>query len=380
MISLYSMIMSIAFFSITLFVTGFLISHVKRVRWGLILFIFLLGLVRLLLPMEFEYAIVIRSWYVYPGLIRLLQWKIVANLTVASLLIFIYLAGVAISLARHMLRYRAIKEIVDRAPLVTERDDLYAIVKQACAALGYHGKIRVHVTKEISTAASIGFLSPVILMTEESLHYSEAENLGIIKHELTHYLRRDPGKRWAMSVAQSLLWWNPAIYYLNGNVIDMLELECDERACLGMSEEERLAYLEAIKHVLDSGKGKDLGVGMGYGQSESSGILVRRFHEVLKPCKRFSLGTTGVSAIFCILLFLASYGIIFQSAGMPQDAECVDESLLTAPAGEEEFLLLMPDGTYLYVDNMLGITYLSEKEVSKPPYNGLPVYDYVKGE
>lgn len=379
-VSIFSVIMSIVCSSVILVAAGFLVSHAKRVRWRLVLLVFLLGFLRLALPIDIINAKVIRSWYLYPFLRRLVNKKVLWQLSLAKLLGILWVVGSVIMFVKFFRRLRDLKDVENRAVPVIPGDYLYDIFLKAADDLNYKKGIWIAVTKEFSTAVSIGIFSPKVLIPKEMLSYPSDELEGVIKHELTHYLRRDVGKQWAFYVLQCVFWWNPAVHYLKRCVVQMLELECDEHACHGMSEEERLAYLEAMKKTLQYGCKRDLELGMGYGKNHSLKFFERRFREVLNPVDKYSIKKTWLLVLVSILLFMASYSFVVQSAGMPKDAKQLDEQMLIGPLGESTFLLRISDDTYYYVSGLIGKAYLTKEEIQKTPYVGLPIYDFTKGE
>ena len=376
-ISVFSVIMSITCSSVILFAASFLVAHAKRVRWGLLLFIFILGFIRLAFPFEFWAAKEIRLWKVYPTLQLLAERELFYGITIAGLLLLMWLAGIVFLFIRFLRKLKTLREIIRRSVPVSTSDHLYVIFEKAVRDIGYQGNMRIAVTDIFSTAVSVGIFRPIILIPKEMLTYPEMELQGVIRHELTHYLRGDVGKKWALNIAQCIFWWNPVIYFLKRSVIEMLELECDERACYGMDDEERLAYLEAIKHVLSSGKAHDIYFGMGY-TSHTGKFLKRRFLEVLDPVPKHSDKVTYFLAVISAVLFCLSYSVIFQPAYMPVSlVEDGDHISSCADENEEisSFLLELPDGTYNYISDMKSIGILTEQEIQNAPYNGLPIYN-----
>ena len=379
-VSALSVIMSVVCSSVILVSAGFLVSHAKKIRWGLVLLIILLGFIRLSLPIDFMYAKVIRSWYLYPYVQQLVSKKRLFGLTLGQILGIIWISGSTYMFYGFFKRIRDLGWIVAHSVPVIDGDHLHAIYQKAVDEIGYHGKARIAVTKNFSTAVSAGIRSPKILIPKGMLDYPEEELLGVIKHELTHYLRRDVGKQWALYATQCIFWWNPAVHYLKRCVVEMLELECDEHVCRGMDEEERLAYLEAMEKVLKSMPKKELELGMGYVKNHSVKFMERRFREVLEPVQRYSMKVTLCWAIVCIILFFASYAFILQPVVLPKDMEQLDEEMFIAPTGASEFLLRVSDDTYYYVSDLTGRTYLTSEDIKKAPYVGLPIYDISKGE
>ena len=382
-ISEFSVIMSIACSSLIFFVAGFLVSHVKRVRWGFILLILIFGFARLLFPVEFHATKEIRSWKIYPLLIQLVHRKLIGNWSLAGILLFIWGVGAVVLFLGLLYEIKEAREISQRAIPMIEGDTLYQICEEAKEELGYTKPVRLAVTGELDTAMSIGFLTPEILILKEMLIYSEAELKGVLKHEIIHYLRGDVGKQRVMLFFQILFWWNPILYYLRNCVENMLELECDEYACQGMSEEERKAYLKAITKVLRGDDKSQSRLGLGWKKRFPIKFYRRRFQEVLQPVKRLSNAVTYFLAFVSLVLFCLSYSIIVQPGSMPEESKNseVRTEMHSEKKEDKEFLIKLSNGTYLYVADMLGRKVLTEDDIQKAPYADLPIYyNNCKGE
>lgn len=375
-ISEFSVIMSIACSSLIFFAAGFLVSHAKRVRWGFILLILVFGFARLLLPGEFSFAKEIRILKAYPEIHQWVHRKWMGNLTLAGILLLIWGVGTMVLFLYLIYEIRGIKAISQRAARVMERDRLFLICEKAKEELGYCKSVHLAVTGELDTAVSIGFLKPDILIPKEMLSFEESEIKGVLKHELTHYLRGDVGKQRIMILLQIMFWWNPILYYLKKCVEGMLELECDEHACKGMSEEERKAYLRAITKVLRSEAKSQNGLGMGWRKNFSESFLHRRFQEVLHPVERQSNAVTYLLAIVSFVVFCLSYTIIVQPGSMPEESKNREIRIEKESSNQEdkEFLIKLSDGTYLYVTDMLGRKVLTEDDIRKAPYSDLSIY------
>ena len=381
-ISVFSVIMSIACSSVILFAASFLVAHAKRVRWGLLLMIFVLGFVRLAFPFEFRIAREIRMWKFYPSLQMLAYRKVFLGITVAGILGIIWLGGILVLLVAYFKRMYDLRKIIQSAVPIEEFEHLHESFEKAVRSLGYQGNVRIAITEEFSTPVSVGVFHPIVLIPKEILAFSDMEQYGVIRHEVTHYLRGDIGKKRALDVLQCIFWWNPVVYYLKRSVVEMLELECDDRVCKGMSDEEQLAYFEAIKHVLtiEPNKKKTLDLGMGYAVSHTGKFLRRRFLEILKPVPKQSGVVTVFLAIVSFVMFCISYSFVLQPAYMPMTLE-TDNVEISSHAKENEeineFLLKLPDNSYYYISGLKNKGKLTELEIQNPPYSDLPVYDYI---
>ncbi len=376
--SVFSVIMSLGCSSIILFAASSLISHVRKVRWGLLLLIIILGFARLVLPFEVFLAREINSWRIYPMLLTAAKYEFPWGMTLGETLGAVWLIGIGLLLMAFLWKLLQLNGIISRAKPSVPGDYLSRHYERVARELGYLGNATIAITEDFSTAVSVGVFHPIILIPGKMMDYPEKELQCVIRHELMHYLRGDVCKQWALSVVQCLFWWNPVVHYLKHGVEEMLELECDERSCQGMDEEERLAYLGAIQKVLaDDGKNEPK-LGMGYGTSHAGEFMKRRFLAVLDPVQKQSIGVTYLLAFLSVFLFCLSYSFVLQPAGMPKD---VIEDLVSDSSVEERFaetdcfLLKMTDGSFLYVVGMTEQGRITEAELSEPPYNGLPIYE-----
>jgi len=376
-ISVFSVIMSIVCSSIILFAASFLVSHSGKVRWGLIFLILGLGFTRLLLPVEIRVAREVREDTIYPQLYALAQKEWFAGLTIGEMLLIIWGIGLLVLFFVFLKNVKEIREVTERSVPAVAGDRLFELCEKAKAELGYAGKVRVAVTREMDTAVSVGVFAPNILIPKETLEFEDPELCGVLKHELTHYLRGDIGKQRLLNGMQCLFWWNPVVHYLKGCMENMMELECDEKACSGMTEEDRRAYLRAITKTLRAGKQKRPKLGMGYWKNTPVAFLKRRFQEVLHPVERYSNATTYFLAAVCMIIFCMSYSIILQPAFMPEeleDSKVTSVRLTDGKTSVSEFLIKMPGGNYLYVSDLLGEKVIKESDIQHTPYSELPIF------
>ncbi|MBE5862936.1 MAG: M56 family metallopeptidase [Lachnospiraceae bacterium] len=345
--------------------------------------IFVLGFVRLAFPFEFRIAREIRMWKFYPSLQMLAYRKVFLGITVAGILGIIWLGGILVLLVAYFKRMYDLRKIIQSAVPIEEFEHLHESFEKAVRSLGYQGNVRIAITEEFLTPVSVGVFHPIVLIPKEILAFSDMEQYGVIRHEVTHYLRGDIGKKRALDVLQCIFWWNPVVYYLKRSVVEMLELECDDRVCKGMSDEEQLAYFEAIKHVLtiEPNKKKTLDLGMGYAVSHTGKFLRRRFLEILKPVPKQSSLVTGFLALISVVLFCLSYSFVLQPAGLPNDLE--ENHFDFGYDGDKsseysDFLIKITDGSYLYVSDMVGKEIISEQDISSNPlYSDLPVFEKI---
>jgi len=109
----------------------------------------------------------------------------------------------------------------------------------------------------VSTAAAspmlAGLLRPRLFLPTEDCGPRELR--FILRHELTHYRRRDLWYKLVMLAANALHWFNPLAYLLTREAEADLELTCDDLVMAGADAEERRAYSEALLSAVRRQKG-----------------------------------------------------------------------------------------------------------------------------
>lgn len=374
LISNYSVIMGILWFTVALLVGSFLIMHGKKVRRKLILFIFLLGFIRLLLPVEFWLTREVYDWYFYPFVQKFWRIEPIQGMSLAAIFFMVWGLGSGVEFIIFGRKLRILREMTHGARAILAKDRLCNICSRAANSLKYAGPFKVAFTSEISTAISAGLFTPIILIPEAMKDFNEEELIGIFKHELMHYLRKDLLIQWGMNLLQCLFWWNPVVYLVKKSVEQMIELRCDEMVCRDMNDEEKVVYLQGITHVLRI-PGKKPELGIGYAKNNSSIFLQRRFREVLNPVKKQSRSLTVILAAFCIAVFVFSYSFSVFPGSFPDESEMQGLSETSETEDVRDFLLKYSDGTYCYYKNMLQEDILTEEEIKQPKYRNLPIYE-----
>src|SRR5690625_310704 len=86
----------------------------------------------------------------------------------------------------------------------------------------------------------IGIFKPTVVLPMYDIPYDELDM--IIKHELTHYKKKDLWIKKVMLVATILHWYNPFIHLLRKEINRWCELSCDEDVVMEMSRAERKKY------------------------------------------------------------------------------------------------------------------------------------------
>jgi uncharacterized protein (TIGR03435 family) len=172
--------------------------------------------------------------------------------------------------------------------------------------------VRLLVSALVQVPTVVGWLRPVILVPVGALGGLPAEQLeALLRHELAHIRRHDYLVNILQSVAEALLFYHPAVWWVSGHIRAERELCCDDVAVSVSGD--ALTYARALVQ-LESYRPAHLGAAV----AANGGSLADRIARLLgqsRPSVRTSLGP-GVLAV-AILLVVAAYGLFGQSAAHP---------------------------------------------------------------
>jgi len=103
---------------------------------------------------------------------------------------------------------------------------------------------RILILSGLSSPAMTGFSFPTVYLPRDN--YKESELRLIIKHELTHFVRRDLFFKLLVLVCRSVHWFNPLMPMLSRKFDEACELSCDEAVIGEESHDSKKAYCQAI--------------------------------------------------------------------------------------------------------------------------------------
>jgi beta-lactamase regulating signal transducer with metallopeptidase domain len=131
---------------------------------------------------------------------------------IVSVLFFVYLAGVCITLVPMLAGSWRVRSAARRART------LHTI-----------GRVRVMISDDATVPMTWGFLRPVIVLPASALSWPAEQQRMTVLHELSHVRAGD----WTMGVLTrltcALYWCHPGAWWLARAISDECELACDER-------------------------------------------------------------------------------------------------------------------------------------------------------
>lgn len=378
-VSPYSIGMALLWFTVASFLGSFVLRRADKYGLFLVTAIFLLALLRGVMPLDLHGSIIIRSKILYPTVQDLLATEVYRGFTLGSCLLALWGTGTVLQLWKLLWSFVRRARFLRAVPCDGAEGRLAVLFGEVCREYGYHGKFALAVSPKVATARQAGFVYPYILLSADISAFSDQDIRNIFRHELCHYLGGDLWIKLGMQVARCLLWWNPVMSRLSDSIGQLLELICDRRACKNLSKMEQLGYLDTLLNFAKGAPKEASNMALCYLEDTEEAKIRLRFQLMVPgtPSKCSRLKLWG-SCILCVMLFVASYCVILQPGLFPAP---MDEGLTITPMNlKDAYILQANDGTFmLYYEDSPYIE-ISEEQLFSEPFSSLPVIHERKSE
>lgn len=331
---------------------------------------------RLVLPFEIPAAFTYRSWNVLGGLQIFLREHTTA--TRAFLAIWV-IGGVIVVGWNAFDLYRARKRC--RGYTVVERELVQEIARRNSIPCP------VVVSPDVEVPYVAGFFHHTIYLPDLDMREDRLEL--VLLHEAQHIRHHDALFKLLFGVVMTAMWWNPVVYLFWGEFDTLLELRCDAGVTAGMSDKERFEYVEALKEmanlIVKGRRAPALALDESSAVGRKGNRLIQRTSVILASTGKPPRSLRPVAQCAVLLLFCASYLVVFQAAGAPPAENFQDDSRTyyyedyDDPNAEDgiysTFIMKGIDGRYQLFINYRLIRYLSEDEVASDTYKDLLIME-----
>ena len=180
-----------------------------------------------------------------PGVSPGLSETAAAPMTTIDLLWSLWILGMVLFGLWHLLSYLHFQRNVFRWSRPVEKESpLAAALEQVSTAMGVGAGIRLLFNNQLQSPLMFGFFRPVLVLPRRD--YQREELFFILRHELTHYKRRDIWYKALLLAANTVHWFNPVIWLMVRNADRDLEISCDAAVVAGADKETRRRYSEVI--------------------------------------------------------------------------------------------------------------------------------------
>ncbi len=170
-------------------------------------------------------------------------------------------------------------------------------------------RARLAVSSLVNVPTVVGWLRPLILVPLESLMGMPVEQLtALLAHELAHIRRHDYLVSVLQSVAEAVLFYHPAVWWISGQIRVEREFCCDDLAVV--AGDDVLTYARALA-TLESTRVSRL-------PAANGGSLPHRIRRLIHPTQESAGNLPGPGAAWAMtLLWLAGAGVTAVHGSQP---------------------------------------------------------------
>jgi len=209
-----------------------------------------------------------------------------------------------------------------------------AVSQRLAGQLGLRRIVKVVDATFVDSPVVVGWLQPVILLPVAALAGLTPEQVrAILAHELAHVRRHDAAVNFAQTVAETLLFYHPAVWWLSSRIRTEREHCCDDVA-LSVSGD-AYAYASALAELESWRAGQPT-----LALAATGGPLLRRVARVLAPpTSRSPRGGVVLTMALALVLVVgagaAQFLVALQPpADAPREAAPVWRMVFDHPSGQ----------------------------------------------
>lgn len=346
----------------------------------------LLGFIRLFVPIELPYGIVVRSGDMIPVIQDVLNGEIISvggvSISLAFCVISYWLVKAAKCLHKFLQEERQGAKTVKSCELI-EDERIQRIMQEVVKESKSKRQYTIVVASGLTTPLVTGYFNPVIHIPLYMLEFDDLRIEYILRHEWSHIAHRDMWVLWLVNVLCCLFWWNRPIYKFKDDIVKVVELNCDRRvveAFKGPDRESRITgYLTSIFKVAHMCNGEKtysgLAVHFAEDSDEEKAFIIQRC-KLIANAPKTTLLRKIVFYTLAVILFFGSYSFIIQPY---RDWPDVNENGWNDRSKEinkdTSYLLEIEGGRYhLYIDGT-PIEEIDRDDLKYPPINKLPIIE-----
>lgn len=221
---------------------------------------------------------------------------------------------------------------------------VYAIYDECCAALGVKPITMWAVDRAISPG--IAFFTYPVLLLPASMDGDEEKLRYAFLHELTHKKRRDHYMTALLTVLRIIYWFNPAVHIGFSEMRSDMETACDADVIVFVGKEQKRGYLTAILELFSYATRPQLGMS----QASSRRMAKQRMKGAFMRERTTFLGRAA-ALMLAVIMLMGCFTTACQSAPVEveetAESEVVDiqpESVIDVDGdGIEDSITLKPD-------------------------------------
>lgn len=231
-------------------------------------------------------------------------------------------------------------------------------------------KITVLQGEYFSSPFMTGIIKPTLFLPDIKMTPEERKN--ILRHEITHFKRRDIWYKWFAMIVKCIHWFNPVIYFVVRQISMECEISCDLAVVSNMNQEEERSYINTILSVLSHNSKKNIFLTIKMADSKEQ--IKRRFIMIKNRTKtsRITKVLSTVLAFALLTTTIFTGGVLANAAGIYNNQDINVSKfgerilLVNKPYIENETLYLpLKETLSHFIDLSEGVSTISWEEEKK---------------
>ncbi len=272
------------------------------------------------------------------------------SLAWADIFVAVWLTGVFVSAAWLVLTFlkmnRVIRKLGTEPPLRIRK--IMAVCKKAW---GIRKDIPVFLMPNISTPAlTVGFRPRMMLPADLAETLNDRQLEFALKHELTHYKRKDHLTGLLLRILQAVYWFNPVVWLLGRFMIADMETACDSMVIKTLDQQQKKQYILTLLDMFSSKRAPQFLLGMALNNTEKIAEKRIRGAYMNSTSKRSAKLMAGTLAVILVIgcFTTACQPTPAEEIVVRKDTEQMVEQAADNSAGQKVSKLKVPDGSYTY--------------------------------
>ena len=172
------------------------------------------------------------------------------SLTLSQVLPWVWGSGAVLLLLWHLVGWLRFQAYVRRWARPAEPEARAEAVRQA-EALGISAPVSLLRCPGVADPMMTGLFRPTVLLPEEGP--SAGDLRFVLRHELTHFRRRDIPYKVLLLCANIVYWFDPLVWVMLRAAEGDMERSCDSDVVKGLPQEERARYGQVILDAARTG-------------------------------------------------------------------------------------------------------------------------------
>ncbi|MCH5212408.1 MAG: M56 family metallopeptidase [Oscillospiraceae bacterium] len=281
-------------------------------------------------------------------------------ISVAIILVLVWIIGAAINAIRFIFRYRKSSRILKRISEKCTDEKLHKSLSDCCRQLGIKRRIRLRKSRFLNSPMLFGIIKPSVIIPDSE--FTEQQLQMVMMHELTHYKHCDLWISLIASAAQCIHWFNPAVYFIGSSIVTARELCCDESVLERLEPEVKKDYGRLILSVIESGFNSGLAYTTSMASTKTN--LQKRLKKIVEfrpRSKAFKLA--------CLMLVGSCVVSSLTALGFEKAAEIIPEEIkeeLERPIDIEDIVSIVSDAEDKAASEPAAVEQSYKTETSEP--------------